>query len=265
MRRRYVDGPFGQIHFRDGGAGRPLVLLHQAPMTSRQFETVYPLFLARGYRPIGIDAPGFGESDGTPMVPRIEDWSEVVAPVLDALELSRVDVLGHHTGALVAVAFALAHPERIRSLVMHGAVLPTPEERRERLAHFERSERNFVYKPDGSHLVDVFNLRMRLHGPDPDPKLLTRYVVEQFMGSGEFWHGHHAAYQYDLAAALPRLPARTLVVSNTGDVIHATTLRIREHLPEVRLAILEGGGVDIVDEQPAGWTRLVCDYLDEAA
>jgi len=265
MRRRYVDGPYGQIHFRDGGAGRPLVLLHQAPMTSRQFDSVYPLLSARGFRPLGIDAPGFGLSDGTDFVPRIEDWARVIAPVLEALHLTKVDIVGHHTGALVGAAFCVAQPGQVRAFVMHGAVLPTDAERREAAIRFERDERHFVYRDDGTHLVDVFMTRKRLHGSAGDPELLTRYVVEQFMGTGPFWHGHHAAFEYDLAAALPSLPRRTLVVSNTGDVIHDWTLRIRALRPDIRVAILEGGGVDIVDEQPEAWVSVIAEYLHEEA
>lgn len=39
-RRGYADGPFGQVHFQSFGEGIPLLLLHQAPMTSSQFDYV---------------------------------------------------------------------------------------------------------------------------------------------------------------------------------------------------------------------------------
>jgi len=32
MKRGYADGPYGQIHYHDSGSGRPLVLIHQAPI-----------------------------------------------------------------------------------------------------------------------------------------------------------------------------------------------------------------------------------------
>lgn len=265
MRRGYVDGPYGQIHYSAALSGRPLVLLHQAPMSLRQFDSVYPLFTARGFRPIGIDLPGFGLSDPTSFVPRIEDWARIIAPVLEALSIDKADLLGHHTGALVAAAFAASQPERTRSLVMHAVLLPTEEERRAALARVEANERNFTYHDDGSHLAAAFLLRKRLHGGPADPRLLTRYVVEQFMGLGPFWHGHHAAWQFDLRALLERLPERTLVVTNTGDVIHEMSQRILTLRPGTRIATLTGGGVDIVDEQPEGWVSLICGYLTEEA
>ena len=95
-RRGYADGPFGQVHFRDTGEGRPLVLCPQAPMTSRQFENVYKPLARRGIRAIGVDSPGFGESDPTPFVPTASDWAEAVPAVLDQLGIEKADVLGHH-------------------------------------------------------------------------------------------------------------------------------------------------------------------------
>ena len=72
-RRGYTDGPFGQIHYQDtGGDGEPLILCHQAPITSRQYDRVYPLLAAAGIRAIGIDTPGFGLSDEPDHVPSVE-------------------------------------------------------------------------------------------------------------------------------------------------------------------------------------------------
>jgi len=102
MERGYARGPFGQVHYQAVQAGKPLVLIHQASMSSRQFESVYPIFIERGYRPIGIDCPGFGMSDVTDFVPRVEDWARVVPAVLDHLKITQADIVGHHTGALVA-------------------------------------------------------------------------------------------------------------------------------------------------------------------
>lgn len=38
MTRGYASGPYGQIHYRDAGRGEPLVMMHQANNSSRQFE-----------------------------------------------------------------------------------------------------------------------------------------------------------------------------------------------------------------------------------
>ena len=263
MERGYARGPFGQVHFQDAGRGRPLVLIHQAPMSSRQFESVYPLFIARGIRPIGIDCPGFGMSDPMTANPNVSDWARVVPPVLDHLGIRRADVLGHHTGALVATEVELQFRSRVRKLVL-GSALPMPtEERLKFLANVEKNEVNFVHQPDGSHLQAAFMSRYRLYGanPPPDPKLITRYTVERFMGYGPFWHGHFAAFSYDHAVTIPLIRRPTLVITNTGDQIYEQSKTAKRMRPDFAFVELQGGGVDIVDQHPEEWVDAIDRFL----
>jgi len=263
MERGYARGPFGQVHYQAAQAGKPLVLIHQAPMSSRQFESVYPIFIERGYRPIGIDCPGFGMSDVTDFVPRVEDWARVVPAVLDHLKITQADIVGHHTGALVAGRRMLIRSLGLLALVLGSALPLTDEERRKFMEGVEKHKNNFVYQTDGSHLRDSFMTRYRMYGdsPAPDPRLITRYTVEKFMGLGPFWHGHHAAFLYDHAAALPHIRRETLILTNTGDPIYEHSKVAHRLRPDFAYAELPGGGVDIVDQQPHQWVEVIDRFL----
>ena len=119
MTRGYAPGPCGQVHYQDsGGSGLPLVMIHQAPMTSRQFENVYAPLMARGIRPIGIDCPGFGLSDPTTFVPKVEDWARAIPTVLDQLAIKATNVLGHHTGSEAHDALYDGALRRLRSVLV---------------------------------------------------------------------------------------------------------------------------------------------------
>lgn len=265
LARGYADGPYGQVHYQDGGKGRPLVMIHQAPMSSRQFESVFGPLMDLGIRPIAVDCPGFGMSDCTTFVPKVEDWAKAVPPVLDKLGIRVADVLGHHTGSMVATEVEQQFPDRVRKLVLAGPLPMTPEERQNFLDGNQRSEIDFVYKPDGSHLVDAFATRAKMYrasGTDPDPKLITRYTVERFVGYGPFWYGHHAAFIYDHNASIPRVKHPTLVITNTGDQIYEQAKWTRRMRPDFEFVELQGGGVDIVDQQPQAWSAAVAKFLD---
>jgi pimeloyl-ACP methyl ester carboxylesterase len=262
--RGYANGPFGLIHYRDTGKGEPLILLHQAPMSSQQFDTVYPLFAAKGVRAIGIDMPGFGLSDPTSFQPTANDWAKIVPAVMDHLGIKQAHFGGHHTGAAVAVAAANQFPDRVKSLSVHAALLVTEEERKARLEKVETSEKNFVYPTDGSHLSKGFMGRWNLYGPGADPKIITRYVVERFIGTGESWHGHYVAYQYNSTEGLKKMKARTLVLGNDGDMVIAITRRIKELRPDMTYVEMKGGGVDIVDQQPQEWVDHITKFIKKA-
>ena len=265
MTRGYAMGPFGQVHYQDGGReGLPLVMIHQAPMTSRQFESVYAPLMARGIRPVGIDCPGFGLSDPTTFVPKVEDWARAVPPVLDHLGIKLTNVLGHHTGSMVATEVEQQFPELVHKLILAGPLPMTDTERQRFLDGLQKSEIEFVYQPDGSHLTAAFMSRQRMFvmsGEAPDPKLITRYTMERFEGYGPFWYGHHAAFIYDHNRSIAKIKHPTLVITNTGDQIYENAKVTRAMRPDFQFVELQGGGIDIVDQQPDAWSDAVGRFL----
>jgi len=261
-RRHYADGPFGQVHFQVLGEGAPLVLLHQAPMTSGQFDNVYAPLAERGFKAIGIDMPGFGMSDPAPGTPTVTDYAQVVPCVLDALGIPRAALLGHHTGALAANEAAIAFPDRIAALVLNGPLLVTEEDRANFYQGLHKWEIEFSAREHAGHMAELFDIRDRMAGGSISHARLSDYVVQAMIGRGAFWHGHHAAYVYDQAQRLPLVTQPTLILSNTGDMIYPHAEKARALRPDFAFAALEGGGVDIVDQQPEAWADIVAGFLN---
>ena len=260
-RRGYADGPFGQIHYQQQGDGQPLVLLHQAPMTSGQYDQAYAPLAARGFRAIGIDMPGFGQSDAASEAPTVDDYARVVTPVLDALGLRTAVVAGHHTGGLAAVAAAVGAPDRVSHLVIHGPLHITQAEADEYLATGHQWELGFVAQPEGAHFAELARIREGFAAGTIPPARISDYVVQAFSGRGAFWHGHHAAYTYRLDEEILRVTQPTLILTNTGDIIHDLAARTLTARPDFALAVLEGGGVDILDQQPEAWAEAVAAFV----
>ncbi len=268
MGRGYARGPHGLVHFHDSAGlvptprnARPLVLLHQSPASSRQFEAAFRPLAARGIRFIAVDTPGFGFSDPTPFVPRVADWASSIVAVLDHLGVAQADVLGHHTGSLVATELALQFPMHVRRLILNGPFPVTEQQRAKFLEDNERSHERGRPKLDGSHLLTSFELRVKMYGPNPDPAIITRVVVEKYQGLGPYTWGHDAAFRYDHVATLKRLTHRTLILTNTGDDIYELAQRARQLRPDFAYTELQGGTHDIVDQQPEAWSDAVAAYV----
>jgi pimeloyl-ACP methyl ester carboxylesterase len=111
-----------RIHYRDAGAGSPLVFLH-----SGWGHAIYPFDrqvdgLAHEHRIIIPDRSGYGQS--TPIETMPIDFHaramEETRSVLDALALQQPIVWGHSDGAIIALLLALAAPERVAAVIVEA-------------------------------------------------------------------------------------------------------------------------------------------------
>lgn len=101
---------------------RDVLLLHGATGSHRRFHAWVPT-LARRFRVLRLDFRGHGASelpaaDSRLDMPRLV---EDVRQALDALGVASVDIVGASAGGYVAQHMALAHPGRVRSLLLFGS------------------------------------------------------------------------------------------------------------------------------------------------
>jgi pimeloyl-ACP methyl ester carboxylesterase len=261
VRKSYVDGRWGQVHVRECGAGQPLLLLHQSPLSGRMFEAGMPHLAAAGLHVAAIDTAGYGNSDPAPHAPSITEHGEAVATVLDALEWDSCHLLGHHTGAAIAAAFAARHGDRLQRLVLNGVPLLTAEE----LAHFQTYEfKPLLPEADGSHLLAAWEQRLRATPGWTDLRAMHRYTVEMLAINETYHLGFQAALRHDMTDDLKAIDVPTLVFTNTGEDLYEASRRAAALREDFAYTELEGGTHDIVDEQPENWAGAVAAFLLEA-
>jgi pimeloyl-ACP methyl ester carboxylesterase len=98
-----------------GGAGRILVFLHgggtgDALPTARRF--------AATHRVIVPYHPGWGESGDDPRLDTLNDFVLHYLDLFDLLKLDRFDLIGFSVGGGLAAKIAIAHPHRLRKLIL---------------------------------------------------------------------------------------------------------------------------------------------------
>ena len=111
--RTFVQTRRGRIHVAGNGTGFPVLLLHQTPRSWDEYRDVLPI-LGRRYRAIAMDTVGFGDSERA-AENSIESWSDAAFALLDALDIEQAAIVGHHTGAVIALEMAASQPGRAAS------------------------------------------------------------------------------------------------------------------------------------------------------
>lgn len=231
LRRDYLQTPSGRVHMRRvGGGGRTLLMFHSAPGSAEPLEGLIQ-GLARGREVIVCDYLGNGDSDKARGDIDMGVLAQHAHEIVDALGLEVVDLFGTHTGAMVALEFAIAWPERTGRIVLEAPVLLDPAFLADILAHYLPP-----LLPDrwGTHLLRAWNMRrdMFLFWPwyrqtreaarslgTPPLQTLHDWTVG-LLKSGSTYHlSYRAAFTYDTRARLPLLTRPALICAGPADML----------------------------------------------
>jgi pimeloyl-ACP methyl ester carboxylesterase len=114
-----------EIAYLDAGEGDPIVLVHGFA-SNKEVNWVHPGWVealtGAGRRVIALDNRGHGASSKLydPAAYHSATMAEDVRALLDHLRIERADVMGYSMGARIAAFLAVAHPGRVRALVLGG-------------------------------------------------------------------------------------------------------------------------------------------------
>lgn len=258
LRRGFVDGRYGQLHLRRAtptqavGQHAPVVLLHQTPLSSRMFSELLPV-LGSDRMVLAPDTPGYGESDAPAAPVSVGEYAEALhAAIADLKE--PVDLVGYHTGALLAAEIAARHPESVRRLVLVSYPLFTPERR-------AVLKSDAVIVEDGSALLAEWRSTFGVRPPGQSVEQAARIVAEkQRAGSRAGW-AMAAVRDYDPLPQLRALRVPVVLVrpkdglwEATGDAAKVITGSTLVDAPQWSYGLF--------DADPDGVAALLRRYLD---
>lgn len=264
------------IFYREAGPkdAPVLLLLHGLPSSSRMYQPLLTR-LADRYRLVAPDYPGFGNSAAPPpsaFTYTFDHLAEVMTRFTETLGLARYSLFMQDYGGPVGFRMALAHPERVRSLIVQNAVAhdaglgPLWAARRafwaDRPTHEAALRRN---------LLSLEATRQRHLGSDPnvdryDPDLwMDEYAFLNRPGQGDIQTELFYDYRNNVAAYpawqawLKRTQPRLLVLWGKYDPSFdiSEPEAYRRDVPGAQVHILEAGhfALDTAAEQIADLVR----------
>ena len=262
VRRGYAGTRFGQLHYAEAGDGPVLMLLHQTPRSHDEFREVQPLLAAR-HRVIAMDMLGFGMSAPVPAPQTIEQMADGAFALLDALGVAEAVVLGHHTGAAVAIEMAARDEGRVRALVLSSPPWTGPEYRASHAAGPGVDEAETA--DDGSHLTRLWKLRHPYY-PAGRPDLLDRFIRDALAPGVDPVEGHRACARYVMEDRIGRVTAPVLLVGASADPFAmpnvATVRSALVNACSIDVHVVDGGMIPLMEQAAGRVAALVSEFLD---
>jgi 3-oxoadipate enol-lactonase len=259
---QFVDVNGARLYYETAGpaSAETIVLVHQFTLDARMWDDQMSEF-ARRYRVIRYDARGFGRSSPIrgAYLPRDD-----LRGLLDALKVTRVHVVGVAMGARYAIDFALAYPDRVRTLVVADPSVSG-------LGFTGPFVSEYAQAAAAARAGNIGDAKQRwlsssLFGATREkPDVMKR--VQEMVASYDGWLFANTdpaiATQPAAAQLLGRIKAPVLVVLGERSLrdIHAMGERVYRDAPLARRVVLKETGHLANMESPAAFNRAVLEFL----
>lgn len=245
----YVDrGP------RDGHV---VVLLHSLGTDHRLWTRELDQ-LAGDYRLLAPDSRGHGESEWTPGL-TIDAWVADLVRLLDHAGVKRASFVGISMGGVQGLAFALAHPERVATLVLADTFAEldasTASTKIESMSGRARALGMPAYAD--AYVADTFTSHPVVPAADAVRDALARMRLEPYLESV------HTCFGVRLAGRLDRVQAPTLVLwgENDGKAPRSLAEALAEGIAGAEIRDIPRAGHLANLENPKDFLSAIHDHL----
>ncbi len=266
---RYPSHDGGSIYTISRGKGAPILFSHGVTLSTRVWVKQFENLPEQGFRCIGFDHRGHGDSEAGTSGHSIVNLAEDVRAVLERMDLRDAILVGHSMGGVALQSFAYRYPtvaaDRVRGMVLMSSVGKTYLSGSSWLR--KMFERLTGGGPSADQLMTQQNLGFLLarvgFGRDPQashvelvremiaacPKVVSQEAVTALIG-------------LDMTEELRTIRVPTLVLSGSADVIAppAQSRRIAELIPDARLEVFKSAGHMLMLERTDEVDALITEF-----
>jgi pimeloyl-ACP methyl ester carboxylesterase len=236
-----VNGFTGRF-FRDGH-GPALVILSSPLIRASNYKPSIRA-LSRTHSVYVVEMPGSGRASRVGRAWSLKQYADWLSGFCERLHLPSAIVIGHSNSGAIAIAFALAHPEKVASLVLADSTGMLPR--------------------SGSL---IRTLIARIHDSFLEPWLTLTGGPSVLYNL--FWHTRNFLYQMwlsprlDLRACLPDLRTPTLIAWGGRDhtVPREYARQLQEYIPSASYVTFQKGSHDWIIEYPVDFARILNSHL----
>lgn len=265
------------LHVAMAGTGPTVVLLHGFPECWSSWRAQIAGLAAAGFRVIAPDMRGYAGSQAPHQVSayRLTNLVQDVRALLDAVGAREAAIVGHDWGAIVAWAFAEAHPTRVKRLIILN--VPHPEVMQRALRRPKQMRKSWYlfffqlpWLPERILALNDYASMRRLFERDGiDAAHIDELVAAaKLSGMRGPINYYRAAMRSWITRTLPRtrrIDAPTLVIWGEGDIALLDELATppSRWVPNARVEYVPGGTHWVQQKAPARVTELIREFLSD--
>ncbi len=253
------------------GEGVPLVLAHGFTATKEMWDGQTGPFSKR-YRVVVYDVRGHGDSQAPPADDpgyTLDTFVEDQRALMAHLGIAQAYVGGLSMGGMIAMRFALQHPEMVRALLLcdtaAGMASDSPwyrqiEANRTAIETFVRSQGVLAV------MRNLYAQRAQLTGfslPAELPAGVLRHIdrLQKMSVDGFLGGGRALGEQESVLDRLSGIAAPTLILTGDRDYLRGASEQMEQRLPDARLVLIKDSGHGTCLWQPERFTGAVLDFL----
>ena len=248
---------------------KPIILITGSSATMDMWN---PLLLEQlasaNYRVIIFENRGVGESTVGTKEFSISQFANDTLGLLDALGISKADVLGWSMGGFIAQQLAVTNPDRVDNLILYATSCggpndrPTPPEVIQIGTNASMSQEERIQK-----LAPLFFAPVSWFKAHPD--YLNYFPIHAYIQSKETVSQEIHRQQLDAAAtwtgtcnALSSITQLTLVIVGTDDDPAPDSLTLAEGIPGSWLIRIRDAGHGLMYQHPDEFNRVLLTFLE---
>ena len=243
IERRYVACRYGQLHVHIARpldpakqTQNPILCFHPSPASGWYYRDLIA-DLGKDRIAIAADTPGYGESDRPPSVPEMSGYSGAMADALDAMDFgsgknyAKIDLLGYHTGCLIAVDLAIARPDLIRRLCLVAVpYYDSEDQQKDMLARQNRA----AYTEEGERIFEMWNKSVKRRSKGITLEQAIKIFQERLRAGDTEWWAYQSVFTYPSVERFPMV-TQPMALLNPHGVLHEETLDAARDNPNATL------------------------------
>ncbi len=258
------------IHYVQTGTGPDLVLIHGIASNLGLWQLSILPALVEDFRVSMYDLRGHGYSDMPPRGYTPDHMVGDFSGLMDYLGIERASILGHSYGGVVALYYAVLHPERVDKLIIADTGVPALEPKRGRNSSFiawrEALQRGGIEVPDekAEDVAYLMEQTMRMRGHSRRGMGVQRTIarVTRFFNTTSFGK----EYQENPGLTLEmirQIQAPALLLYGDRSPMMASFQSLHENLPNCRTAIIPDGGHFYPLDHPETFVKHIRGFLQQ--